>query len=95
MTASQPQELSEGSLPRSSLQSVTLPAGEAAESLRIILASSTAANLRLFPDLGEIDLRPTENQLVFFPFTPTGNDLVQTKLRISIQRNALQFGRNL
>ena len=95
LTVSQLREPCEGSMPKSSLHPVTLRATEAAESLKMVLAAGAIANRIAFHDLADVQVTNTGSLLVFVPFMPSGNELVQSTLRFSIHRNALQFGRNL
>jgi hypothetical protein len=95
MLAYQPREPVEEHLPDSSLYPVTIPSAEASECIRIILAAGAYLDRRVTPDLNQVEVTIAESNLIYLPFTQTGNELVQSALRLSVHRNALQSGKNL
>jgi len=95
MTVAQPQDDVADCLPKNPLHPVTLPATEAQECLKIVLADITVAKKRVFPLLKDIEVNPIETLLVYVPFTPDRDDLSYPQARLIIPRNALKYGRNL
>ena len=85
----------EGGLAKKNLYPVTLPQAEAAQSMKLTLASSAIAKEDVFPFLPRIRFTVKDSTLVYLPFTDTGHDMVQQDTLISINKNALAFGRGL
>jgi hypothetical protein len=84
-----------GDLPGGSLYPVTLPWKDAFESLRIILAQS-AVNKKdmagLYPSIG-FALKAAE--LLYWPFHLSGLELIRPDRQLSIQANALKWGKHI
>lgn len=95
MTVSQPLGKTVETLPRTALYPVTLPSREAKESIVITIASLATDKRRLFPCLSDIRIALDETILEYHPFVISRNELIHTKLRISINKNALAFGTQL
>lgn len=74
---------------------VTLPAEEAAESLKTALADLAADKRTLLPRLNEIGITMKEALLVYVPFRARGGELIQPQIPLAIQRRALQYGLNI
>lgn len=74
---------------------VTMPADECVESLRTAMADLVADKRDLLPKLGEIRIALKEALLVYLPFEIRGRELIQPKIPLGIQRNALQYGLNI
>jgi ribosomal protein S27AE len=74
---------------------VTLPASEARQALKLILAASTASPRLVYPYLPQVQLTDTVIQLVYLPFTDQGHDWVQPDTGIVIGKNILRFGRSM
>jgi DNA-directed RNA polymerase subunit RPC12/RpoP len=87
-------EMREG-LPEDNLHPVTMPLSEAVQSLKLILASAAYTKKRTYPLLPEIQFNLKDTSIVYVPFTDEGHDLVHQHIRLSINKNALQFGRSL
>ncbi len=77
------------------LYPVTLPAAEAKQSVKVILAASTASRKSIFPFLPKVRLQDVTSTLVFLPFVDKGHDWYQPHTAASISKNVLRFGRNL
>ena len=77
------------------LYPVTLPAREAAQSVKVVLAACTAARKHVFPYLPGIRLRETRVSLIFLPFIDMGHDWVQPQTSTAIAKTVLRFGRRL
>ena len=78
-----------------SMYPVTLPASEARQSVKVILAASTAARKNLFPFLPRARLEKTATQLVYLPFIDKGHDWYQPQSGITVAKTVLRFGRSL
>jgi hypothetical protein len=93
MTLSHIKEKFKESFPKSSYYPVTLPSSEAVEALKVNLANLVVAKKTIFPILSEIDIKLKEILLVYFPFILKGNEFIQSSIQLSINKNALNFGR--
>ena len=85
----------EETIPKKNLYPVTLPQSEAAQSMKITLANSALNKKKVMPHLPRVRFDIKGSTLVYLPFTDTGHELVQQNLRISINKNTLEFGRQL
>lgn len=74
---------------------VTLPAAEAKQSVKIILAASTASRKKIFPFLPKVRLQDVTATLVYLPFVDKGHDWYQPHTGVAISKNVLRFGRSL
>jgi hypothetical protein len=81
--------------PRKNLYPVTLPRGEAAQSLKITLANSAMDKRELFPLLPQCDFAVSQSSLIYLPFRALGLDLIQEETGISINKNTFKYGRYL
>jgi hypothetical protein len=95
MTLAQPQPIREGPLPKGDVYPVTFPVSEALEGIKVILAHIAMAKQHLFPLLSQLKIGPPEILLSYFPFAARSNELIQEKLRFSIDRSTVQLGRKL
>ena len=77
------------------LHPVTLPASEARQAAKLMLAAATASPKKIFPLLPQVRLTETMLQLVYLPCIDQGHDLVQPETNIAIAKNILRFGRSL
>jgi predicted RNA-binding Zn-ribbon protein involved in translation (DUF1610 family) len=82
-------------IPQKNLYPVTLPRGEAAQSLKITLASSVMARREVFPLLPQIDFAISKSSLIYLPFRAIGLDIIHEETGISINKNTLKYGRYL
>ena len=78
-----------------SLFPVTLPATEAAESVRITLFQLCLNREKVYSQLPQAKITVLNRQLVYLPFIIRANEIVQHHLRFSISKNALNIGRRL
>ena len=95
VTLFQPQVKWVHELPDGELYPVTLPIMEAADSLKINLASFIKPATTMFPRLQEIDIKPKSFILVYIPFELKGLELSYPDLRLRINKNVLRFARHL
>ena len=82
-------------IPKKNHYPVTLPRVEAIQAMKVILASSAVNKKNVFPHLPNIRFGIKDSVLVYLPFTETGHEMVQQHMRISINKNTLEFGRQL
>jgi hypothetical protein len=82
-------------IPKKNLYPVTLPRGEAIQSLKVILAGSAVNKKNVFPHLPQIKFNIKDSVLVYLPFTERGYEMLQQQMQISINKNTLEFGRQL
>jgi hypothetical protein len=75
------------------LHPVTLPAGEAVESIKTVLFDMVAPKRVFFPLLGRIRAQVEEYSLFYYPFVLRGHELIQPDLQTSINKNVLNWGR--
>lgn len=80
---------------RRNLYPVTLPRGEAAQGLKITLASSAMDRKELLPLLPQGDFAITKSSLIYLPFRSLGPDIIHQETGISINKNTLKYGRYL
>jgi hypothetical protein len=73
----------------------TLPATEARQAVKLILAATAASPKRIYPFLPEVRLTETMVQLVYLPCADRGHDWVQPETGMTIAKNTLSFGRSL
>ena len=82
-------------IPKKNLYPVTLPRSEAAQSLKVTLASAVMTKRKFFPLLPHVNFTITQYHLVYLPFRALGNDMLEEHLSISINKNTLKYGRYL
>ncbi len=87
-------KMEEGTSSRN-LYPVTLPRSEAAQGLKITLASSAMDRKELLPLLPQGDFAITESSLIYLPFRSLGPDIIHQETGISINKNTLKYGRYL
>lgn len=87
--------IGEGFPKRGFLHPVTLPAFEAGESLKIIIAEIVINKKKIFPLLKGVSIKIDNYLLVYLPFSPARDELYNPMMRLTINKNALRFGRNL
>jgi hypothetical protein len=95
LTLTQPEPELVQELPRSYLYPVTLPAAEAGECLRTLIGELATAKKKIFPLLSGVATEVTGAPLIYLPFFSQGEEFVHRDKGLSIQRNALKYGRNL
>ncbi len=95
MTISEKNFKMEKKIPEKNLYPVTLLHTESIQSLKIVLGSSIIPKKKIFPLLSETNFKIEDLILVYIPFDNAGYDMVQKKMHVSIQKKALQFGRDL
>ena len=73
----------------------TIPATEAVKLANVMIALLIGRPEAARPLFERTIARPQQAQLCFIPFSFTGYEFVQEKMRMSILPNALKYGRNL
>jgi len=74
---------------------VTLPASEAGQSVKTVLANITLDKRHLLPQLPTIKTQVKKTDLVYLPFDYSGHDLVQEQTTVCVSSTVLRFGRTL
>lgn len=95
LTVSQPREKWIREVPPEACYPVTLPIGEAAESLPIHLANLLSSRSGHAPTPQGLDIIATSYLLAYLPFDETAHELVQPTHHIAINRNTLALADNL
>ncbi len=95
LTLTQPQARLIEKLPPSELFPVTLPVTEAAESLRVVLASFAKPARSFHPRLADIRIVPEGALLVFIPFVVGHHEYLQPRLNLTLNKNQLALASNL
>jgi len=95
MTLFQPNIDAKTTAPNTFVYPVTLPSTEAVESIKVQFANLAVAKKKIFPLLPSIKFEAKKILLVYYPFKENGNELIQNSINLSINKNALQFGRVL
>jgi hypothetical protein len=95
MTLAQPQDRLGERMPATTMHPVTLPLSEAAEGLRIILATLSVPGRALLNRFPLLDLAVEDSLLVYLPFMESGSEFIQPEARMAISKNALRWGRCL
>lgn len=95
MTLFQPKDLPEPGLPGRESIAVTLPASEAAQSLKICLATFIKPDYRMRPLLPKIETEVTDSLLVFVPFRETHHEFVCDRLGIAVPKSQMATASNL
>jgi predicted RNA-binding Zn-ribbon protein involved in translation (DUF1610 family) len=95
MTIFQKDFTMEEKIPTKNLYPVTLSQSEAAQGLKVTLASAVMTKRKFFPLLPHVNFTITKSHLVYLPFRAMGHDMIQEHLNISINKNTLKYGRYL
>ena len=85
----------EKSLQNREIHPVTLPGGEAVQSIRVTLASLLKPARDYLPALSCAEVKPTDLELIFLPFENGPHELFHPDLNIGINRNILALSGNL
>jgi predicted RNA-binding Zn-ribbon protein involved in translation (DUF1610 family) len=80
---------------RDDLYPVTVPADEAAKLAKVVVTLLVHRPEAARPFFARMTAGSDEAQLCFIPFSFSGYELVQQKMRMSILPNALKYGKNL
>ncbi len=91
----QPQELLSPGRPPGRHHPATLPADEAAKTLKVIFSGMIKPAQRLAEILPAVGIRPLGHRLAYLPFREDRHDYIQPHTRIAINRNLLALSRSL
>jgi hypothetical protein len=95
MTIFQKDFTMEEKIPTKNLYPVTLSQDEAAQALKITLASAVMTKRKFFSLLPQVNLTIKKSHLVYLPFKAMGHDIIHEQLKISVNKNTLKYGRYL
>jgi hypothetical protein len=82
----------EKKVPKKGLYPVTLSRDEASQATKLTLAGSAVTKKNVFPHLPGIRFDTKDSDLVFLPFSDTGHEMILQNTRISVNKQALEFG---
>jgi hypothetical protein len=82
-------------LPQGDIFPVTLPVTEAFQAVPAILLQLTNQKSALLSEMKHGGIRVQSSRLFYLPFEKRGMEYIQSELRISIQKNALFWGKGL
>ncbi|MBN1930152.1 MAG: hypothetical protein JW786_00905 [Desulfobacterales bacterium] len=95
ITFKQPQEISFSKISHADHYPVTLPMEEAAQSLKISLASFMKPKDFILSELQNIKIRPKKILLVYIAFQENHHELIHSEFHVSINKNMLSLAGNL
>ncbi len=95
ITVSQTHLQPDNHMPKKGRYPVTLPRDEAIQAMKLTLAGSAVNKRNVLPHLPTVRFNIKKSTLVYLPFSDTGHEMVLQKARISINKQALEFGRQL
>ncbi|ACL05872.1 conserved hypothetical protein [Desulfatibacillum aliphaticivorans] len=82
-------------LPQGETHPVNLPLSEAAQSLKICIASFVKPRQTMVMMLPEITVTPQKGSLVYVPFARQGAEFVHRQMNFSVNSRALYYGREM
>jgi len=82
-------------VPKAEVFPVTLPSEEALQGLKITIFNMAVPKKKILPVIDEISITPRESLLVLVPFGTNTHEYVQREMHISLNMNALRYGKNL
>ncbi len=91
----QPEVVLSETIDKRPLYPVTLPPGEAVESMKIILAAVLRPGRTWIPQLPGITIQPRQITLTFLPFTDRHHDLYAPLIKVSINKAIMTHAANL
>ncbi len=94
-TIAQPSYSNSESIERKALFPVTLPSSEAAQTFKLTLAASSIKKNDIFPLLPRVRFKVEKLTLAYLAFMDNGHEMVQPCSQLTINKNALNFGRYL
>lgn len=94
-TIAQPSYSQSEVLARKQLFPVTLPSSEAAQTFKLTLAAASMKKNDVFPLLPRVRFKVEQLTLVYLAFMDNGHEMVQPCSQLTINKNALNFGRYL
>lgn len=95
LSLTQPQGLLSPGRPPRRHYPATLPADDAAETLKVIFAGMIKPAQRLVEILPAVTIRPLSHRLAYLPFREDRHDFIQPHTRMAINKNLLALSRSL
>ena len=95
LTLAQPPREAAPGLPYAPTHPVNLPIAEAAAAMKVIVASLMKAPRRTYPRLEGLKVDAGEALLVYVPLHARGMELTHPQYRLTVNRAALRYGRQL
>jgi hypothetical protein len=92
LTTLQPEPEPSTPPPKSGILPVTIPAGKALESMKLLIASMAVPKKSIFPLLPALSFSMNDQMLVYLRFSPRGSELIQEDFNLSIQASAVSWG---
>ncbi len=77
---------------KKNLYPVTLPADEAFQAIKAVLAETVLNKRTFMPELPRVKLNILQQELVYLPFSALGHDLIQDHTSITLSRKILYYG---
>ncbi|SDO68521.1 Rcat domain-containing protein [Desulforhopalus singaporensis] len=71
---------------------VTMPSGEAAQSIKSVLAFCAVSHVKIRELIGRLSFTVAAPKLIYLPFRDAGHDVIQEQSGISISAAALKYG---
>jgi hypothetical protein len=95
MTISQPEGKKDNALPNVPVYPVTLPMGQAQESIIITIADIVTDKRKVLPLLPQIRITLDECVLVYHPFIESHNEVIHANMHFSFDKKSLAYGTSL
>ncbi len=95
ITHAQPGRLKASEIPDDTLYPVTLSAGEAVESLKLIVAGFLRPRKVLPEKMPEIRIKTRSALLVYIPFNVGHHEFIQPSFQLAVHKNTLSMAENL
>jgi predicted RNA-binding Zn-ribbon protein involved in translation (DUF1610 family)/DNA-directed RNA polymerase subunit RPC12/RpoP len=92
MTVFQPDGATRATFDGVNVHRVTMPAGEAEESMILTLAALVTDKRRIYPLLKDMRIAAEETLLVYHPFRVGARELIHETMQIALDRKALDYG---
>jgi len=95
VTINQPRNTAEAGASPALPYPITFPVHEAAESIKVIIATLMTMKKKLWPILKDVSIFPVESRLAYIPFKRQGHYLIHSPLQLSVSVNSLKYGEHL
>ncbi len=95
LTLNQPTDEAAPGVPTGPIYPVTLPASEAVESIKVLLANILRPRDQMYPLLPKIQVEAAEQALVFLPFSEGHHEMQHTAYRLTIPKAVLRHAAHL
>lgn len=95
LTLNQPADEVVPGIPAGTVYPVTLPASEAVESIKVLLANILRPRDQMYPQLPNIQVRATDQALVFLPFVEGHHEMQHPTYQLNIPKAVLRHAAHL